>query len=170
MPDVRHAAAAHPGDMVLLLHPTQAPADAYVAQPVRLRDRLAARLRARRLDRSLAHGDDPESGAALALRAATLTGPRRRRALAVTLERIAAAAGETRPRHRARPPETRSAVATLAPQLRALAGHLAQPGPVAARGVAEVALLLTDGASPLHASRGDLRGAVERATRHLELA
>jgi hypothetical protein len=165
MPDVRRAAAAHPRDMVLLLHHTQAPADAFVAQPVRLRDRLATRLRARRLDRSLARGDDPESGAALALRAATLTGLRRRRALATTLERIASAAADTRLR-----PRLPAAVAALEPELRALARRLAQPGPVAARGVAEVALLLTDGSSPLHACHGDLRAAVERATRHLDLA
>jgi hypothetical protein len=83
------------------------------------------------------------------------------------LERIAASAGETRLGWR--PSPARAAAADLSPELQALARRLVAPGPVAARGVAEVRLLLTDGARPLHAGRGDLRSALEDAERHLEL-
>ena len=43
-----------------------------VARPARLRERLAARWRARSLERELARGAAPESAAALALRAQAL--------------------------------------------------------------------------------------------------
>jgi hypothetical protein len=138
--------------MVLLLHPAHAPAGVYVARPVRMRDRMAARLRAQSLDAALARGIDPETGAALALRARALTEHCRRRLLARGLERAAAAR-----------------VPALAPQLVALAGRLSRPGPVAARGVAEVNLLLTDAGGPLYARRGDLAAAIARAEHDLEL-
>jgi hypothetical protein len=167
MPDAGRSAGAHPRGMVLLLRPAHGPADVVLARPVRRRDRIITRLRARRLDVELARGADPEADAALALRAATLTTPRRRRSLAAGLERIAASAGETHPGWH--PSSTRAAVAELKPELFALGRRLVAPGPVAVRGVAEVRLLLTDGARPLHAARGDLRSALRDAARHLEL-
>ena len=50
-----------------------------------------------------------------------------------------------------------------------LAGYLAGPGPVPARGVAMVSLLLTDGAGPLYreASAEDLGDLIDKATRAL---
>lgn len=168
MPDVGRSAPAHPQRMVLLLRPAHGPADIVLAWRVPRRDRIVARLHARRLDVELARGADPEADPALALRAAILTTPGRRRGLASALKRIAASAGETRPGWH--PSSARAAVAELEPELLALARRLVAPGPVAARGVAEVRLLLTDGARPLHAGRSDLRSAVEDAARHLELA
>jgi hypothetical protein len=150
--------------MVLLLRPAH---DAVLTRPVRRRDRISTRLRARRLDVELARGAQSEADAALALRAAILTTRRRRRSLAAALERIAASAGETRPGWH--PSSARAAVAELKPELVALGRQLVAPGPVAARGVAEVRLLLTDGARPLHAAGGDLRSALGDAARHLEL-
>jgi hypothetical protein len=154
--------------MVLLLRPTNDSDDMVLARPVRRRDRIVAWLRARHLDVELARGADPEADAALALRAAILTSPAGRRRLAAALGRIAAAAGETRPGWH--PSSARAAVAEVEPELLGLARRLVAPGPVAARGVAEVRLLLTDGARPLHAGRGDLRSALGDAERHLELS
>src|SRR3954452_21047931 len=90
MPDARRAVSAHPRCIVLLLHPPHAPAGVYVAAPVRIRDRLLARLRARRLAASLAGGGHPEADAALALRPHELTSLCHRRDLAGGLERVAA--------------------------------------------------------------------------------
>src|SRR6478672_9354922 len=110
MPDAGRAAAVHPRSMVLLLRPAH---DMVVARPALRRDRIVARLRARRLDVELARGADPETDAALALRAAGLTTPARRRHLAAALERIAASAGDTRPGWH--PSAARAAVAELRP-------------------------------------------------------
>jgi hypothetical protein len=168
MPDVKRCAGAHPRGMVLLLRPAHGPADVVLGRRVRRRDRIVARLQARRLDVELARGADPEVDAALALRAAILTTPGRRRVLAAALKRIVASAGETPPGWQ--PSSARAAVAELESELLALERRLVAPGPVAARGVAEVRLLVTDGAGPLHTGRSDLRSAVEDAERHLELS
>src|SRR3954468_14585352 len=62
---------------VLLLTPGHGlPLDAVEPTPVRLRDRIAARVRAFDLDRRLAEGVPPERSAALALRARRLVDPR----------------------------------------------------------------------------------------------
>src|SRR4051812_13304454 len=62
---------------VLLLTPGHGlPLDAVEPRPVRLRDRIAARVRAFDLDRRLAEGVPPERSAALALRARRLVDPR----------------------------------------------------------------------------------------------
>jgi hypothetical protein len=153
--------------MVLLLRPAHGPDDIVLARRTGWRDRIVAGLQARRLDVELARGTDPETDAALALRAAILTASGRRRRLAARLLQIAASAGDARPGWH--PSSVRAAVAELRPELLALARRLVIPGPVAARGVAEVHLLLTDGARPLHAGRGDLRSALGDAERHLEL-
>jgi hypothetical protein len=52
-----------------------------------------------------------------------------------------------------------------APELAALAGRLAAPGPVPVQGVAMVTRLLADGAGPLYrqASRDDLGAMIDRA-------
>src|SRR6516162_219364 len=59
-----------------------------VARRPRLRDRLAARLRARRLDRALAEGTPPEASAALALRAHQLTESEQRGSIAQAIRRV----------------------------------------------------------------------------------
>jgi hypothetical protein len=123
----------------------------HVAPPPRLRDRLAARLLARRLDWALANGADSEHSAALALRARRLTSLSRRRLVAGSLWRLLwngriAADGRD--------------------QVHGLASALAKPGPVDPQGAARAWLLLTDGTSPLY-GRGNLRGYAASATRQL---
>jgi hypothetical protein len=156
--------------MVLLLRPDGAPNGVYVARPVRWRDRVAARLRAARLDAALAAGADPDRDPALALRAQELTSPRRRRQLAGAIERVAAVAVGARSAGVGEvAPEARARVAALAPELRALAARVRGPGPVAVRGVAEVRMLLMDGAGALHWRARGLAEAIERAERALEI-
>src|SRR5579884_551009 len=130
--------------------------DVMAARPG-LRDRLAARWLAHRLDRALAAGASPEASAALALRAQRLTEPDRRWSTAGALRRILRdAETDRRPRlGRVRP--DRRAVKAARGELNKLADTLDDPGPVAAAGVAQAWLLLTDGTGPLYdPSRAEL--------------
>jgi hypothetical protein len=144
--------------------------------------RMLARALAGRLDHQLADGVRPESNAILAARAMFLTSATYRRALAASLRRMLAASlsPETRPRMAvarssagvARQPHVplrRDRIATSASGLAGLAGFLAGPGPVPARGVAMVSQLLADGAGPLYRadSPDDLTSVVERASQAL---
>jgi hypothetical protein len=147
--------------------------------------RMLARSQAARLDRELAGGASPEASATLAARAIRLTSMDFRRGLAASLQRVLVAAGEsavlrshpaTGPASLAvaRPPRVPLRLARIsqsAPGLADLVGHLVQPGPVPARGVAMLSQLVTDGAGPLYreASRDDLGAIVERAARTLSL-
>jgi len=142
-----------------------------VARPARVRERLAARWRAGSLERELARGAEPETAAALALRAQWLIGPAVRATLA---RRLLALVGDARrgdvwPGTRVRPP--RRAVEAAAHELDLLAARLLAPGPVSARGVAQVRRLLSDGCGPLYfgGSSVDLRSALARAFEDLEL-
>jgi hypothetical protein len=137
----------------------------------RLRDRMAARWRAGSLDRKLAGGDAPDSQPALALRAQTLIGPSMRTALARQVQRVVREARERRARGRARIPTHEDEVLAAADDLDVLARRLGDAGPVSARGVADVRVLLTDGSGPLYdrGARVKLRTAVTRALEHLEV-
>ncbi len=143
-----HTNAHHQGPTVLVGDPSlRGPV---LARRPSLRDRLTARWHPRPLDRALADGTPPEASAALALRARELTELERRQSIAVALRRVLGEAreGVHRPSGRIRP--DRSRVAAAREQLNALADTLAEPGPVAARGVAQAWLLLTDGTGPLY--------------------
>jgi len=136
--------------------------------------RLLARCAASRLDRELSAGASPESNALLAVRAVQLTSMTTRRALAASVRRILAAAGDPAavPVMTARParlPLARVPIRQSAGPLAALAGCLAAPGPVRAQGVAMVSQLLADGAGPLYrqASADDLGDLIDQATRAL---
>src|SRR5271165_1503023 len=112
--------------------------------------RLAARWRPRRLDRALAAGVPPETSPALAVRAEILTELGRRRSIADGLRRVlsdACGASPVAPAH-IRP--DRTSVAVAREELNALADTLEDPGPVAANGVAQAWILLTDGTGPLY--------------------
>lgn len=124
-----------------------------IAPSPRIRDRVAARLLARRLDWALANGVDSEQSAMLALRARRLTSRPRRLMIAGTLRRLLR--------------EGRVATDERDP-LEGLASALAQPGPVDPRGAARAWLLVTDGTSPLY-GRGNLRGYAAGAVRQLRL-
>lgn len=124
-----------------------------VARRPRLRDHLAARWRAHRLDVALAEGVAPEASAALALRAQRLTDPDRRWSAAGDLRRIVSDAehGRRLPFGRVRP--NAQAVKAARSELNNLADTLDDPGPVEAGGVAQAWLLLTDGTGPLYDTR-----------------
>ena len=114
-----------------------------------IRDRVAARLRARQLDRSLAGGASPATSAPMKLRAQALTHPANRREIAASLRRIAG--GET-PAHgalRVSPTHVNGAWKDL----EKLARRLNDAGPVDVRGVALARQLLTDGTGPLFWAR-----------------
>ena len=139
--------------------------------------RLLARCAAPRLDRELAAGASPESSALLAARAMQLTSVKSRRALAASLQRILAAAGQSPAGvslgavaiHPSRVPLCRERISQSAGPLARLAGHLAVPGPVPVQGVAMASQLLADGTGPLyHAGCGDdLDDIIAKVTRAL---
>jgi hypothetical protein len=127
----------------------------------RPRDRLACRLEGRRLDVQLACGASPDGSAALSLRARSLIGMRERRMLARTLERLLSDARCSDHPYRSVVPVCRMGVLRCQAALEELGARLTRPGPVDARGVALLRLLLTDGSSPLYSSLDD--GALDRA-------
>ena len=135
-------------------------------QALRLRARVF--LRRGTLDRLLAAGMDPAWDPELALRAAQITAPNRRRALSASLE---AAVHEARrpPRMTAAVPLARGAVRAGAAELHSLAEALAEPAPPAAQGVALAGQLVRDACSPLYApgSPEALRAAARIAHRAL---
>jgi hypothetical protein len=138
----------------------------------RLRDRLTARVRARKLDLALAAGAQSDTDAGLALRAQQLTDPGRRRSLADTLRQIVSEAYQPGDVPYLRKPPCRARVIEASEELIRLANSLAQPGPVAVRGIAQTQLLLSDGTGPLYnpASRVDLRRHTISATENLSAA
>ena len=134
-----------------------------------LRARLAVRWHPRRFDRALAGGVPPEASTTLALRAQELTELQRRRSIADAIRRVMREAREGAPFAPARIRPDRSRVAAASAELSALADTLAEPGPVAATGVAQAWMLLTDGTGPLYntESRTSLRVGAARAARDL---
>jgi hypothetical protein len=122
------------------------------------------------LDRRLARGEDPESDRELACRAHVLRGWRVRHAFADGIVRIVHDAEHPDERYSARVPVAREEVlAARHDLLRAAEALRAEPGGDA-RGIAEVALLLTDSSGPLSREHpaGTLREAAFRAAFHLE--
>ena len=140
-----------------------------VARRPRLKDRLVARLRARRLDRALAQGTPPEASAPLALRAQRLTEPEQRSSIARELRRVMREAHVSRRPELARIKPSQGRVLGAREELRRLADTLEDPGPVAAAGVAQASILLTDGTGPLYNpySRTTLVGGAARAAQEL---
>jgi hypothetical protein len=138
-------------------------------QRVRLRDRLAARLRASSLDSELAAGTSPESSVRLALHAEHLHAGSQRRALARSLRRVGAAS-EPATSPRARVPLDRVAVQRARPEIDAVADRLTSSEPVDARGVAWLRALLADGTGPLYRERvpGRLRRELAAALASLD--
>ncbi len=140
-----------------------------LAERPSVRARLTARWRPRRLDRALAAGTPPEASPALALRARELTEFERRQSIARSLRRVLREAGEGAPRASGRIRPDRSRITAASDDLSALADTLADPGPVAATGVAQAWLLLTDGTGPLYnaCSHTSLGSRAARAVRDL---
>ena len=122
-----------------------------VVTRVRLRARVAARLGFAARDAALAEGADPDASPELALRARRLIAPRTRRLLAASLRRWVESARGRRGLYEVRPGPQ---VAGAAEALLELADRLEVRGPVEARGVALVSVLLSDGRGPLHSPQG----------------
>lgn len=110
--------------------------------------RIAARIRAQALDRSLMRGADLAGSSRLAARAGQLTRDHARLQLAESLESVLRAARK-RPGSRRVTPSSR-AVLTNESELRELAVLLRGSTPVYARGVAMLHALLTDGTGPVY--------------------
>jgi hypothetical protein len=133
--------------------------------------RVRARVQARRSDRALASGISPDSSACLSVRAHELIGGPTRAALARAIRRLVDEAG-----HRVRPMSfnvliCRSKIRRSRDTLEDLADRLLSDGPLDARGLAQIRLLLSDGAGPLynHPGANDLEAALERAIVALEV-
>jgi hypothetical protein len=146
-------------------------AGAVAAERPRLRDRLATKWDARRLDRALAEGVSPETNTRLALRAQRLTEPDRRWSIAGALRRIVHDAQEGGPRLGRMMPvrPNPGTVKAATHELNELADTLDDPGPVTAHGVAQAWLLITDGTGPLYhpGSSEQLSARAARAVRQL---
>ena len=157
---------------LVILIPQNSENAVLIARRARVREWLASRIGATRLDVELARGVPPEARAALALRAQTLGERRTRQALARSLRRVLDDARQgSRPR-RGQIATLRADVLAAADQLERLIERLLEPGIVAARGCAHVRILLTDGASPLYfdsASHG-LEAAAANALAEIEPA
>ena len=152
--------------------PSAAPRTADKSTPAdrpRLRDRLTARVRVRKLDLALAAGAQSDGGAGLALRAQQLTDQAHRRSLADTLRQIVSEAYQPGDLPYIRKPPCRERVIEVSKELIELANSLARPGAVEVRGVAQTQVLLTDGTGPLFnpVSRVDLRTRTISATENL---
>jgi hypothetical protein len=157
---------------LVILRPENNENAVLVVRRARFRERFASRLGATWMDVELARGVPPEARAALALRAEALGEPRTRQALARSLRRILDDARQgSRPR-RGQIATIRSDVLAAADQLERLIERLLEPGILAARGLAQVRVLLIDGGGPLYfrGASQDLRDAVARALTQLEPA
>ena len=154
----------------LILNAHGTPNGGVVARRVRLRDRLAARLRAIALERELADGVPPETCPTLALRAQTLITPSARKRLARELRRVVSDARGDHVWLLSRVPGRRRAILDTAAELEIIADRLDE-GPVSARGVAQVRVLLTDGTGPLYfrGAAGELRSLIARTLNRLDV-
>jgi Trp operon repressor len=155
---------------LLLIRPDEGARDVVVARRARLRERLAARLATRRLDDQLARGIAPDTRAALTLRAQALGKPETRDALAQRLMLALDSARRPPPPRAARVPIPHKQVLAAAGELEELAERLLTPGPVAARGLAQVSVMLSDGCGPLfwHRTPEALSTVAARALQQLE--
>lgn len=125
--------------------------------------RIAARLRRHRLDRALTDGADPAASPLIAARAVQLGSPSVRRRIADGLERLVQSADSPRGRVRILP--SRAAMHANRLELLEFAGMLRGDRPLYARGIATLALLLTDGTGPAYTDR---RG--NALAHHLQIA
>jgi hypothetical protein len=129
----------------------------------RLATRMAAYLRRFKLDRALSEGADPSSSGLLAARAAQLAGQSTRADVATGLERMALSIVDPPSRTRVRP--SRQAALANQSMLLDLAAALRRGGPLYARGIAKLRMIVVDGTGPAYTDR---RG--EALARALELA
>jgi hypothetical protein len=115
--------------------------------------RLRVRLRRDGLDRRIAAGENVHGDADLGRRAAQLTEPGTRHRIAATIDRVIDEAAGPPAAFSSKVPLARGAIVTCAPRLCEIAGRLDGDQPVAARGVAQAAMLVREGDSPLFTPR-----------------
>lgn len=153
---------------ILPVRGTFAPAE-IVARRVRVRDRLAARVRPFELDAQLARGVPPDASVRLVLRAHRLISPAQRATLARSLRR---AVRDARVTHRRGSPVPlrQGAILDAASQIEHLAQRLTAPQPAGVAGVAAARMLVVDPSSPFYAARApdSLEAVVEYALGALE--
>jgi hypothetical protein len=113
--------------------------------------RLRTWFRARRLDRALARGEDPEASPELSVRAEQLTGQRTQLGDAVEATVLEAHSPPAAPG--ARVPTRRREIRENAESLLGLAKRLRDGQPIDVQGVAMALLLTRDGTSPLYSPR-----------------
>jgi len=121
---------------------------------VGIRDRLAARLRAARLDGELAAGSSPDTSVRLSLRARVLGRTSTRLELARHLRGVIADAERGRRPQSFRMPVCRRKVLNARPELEELATRLTAPGVLGVEGIALTRRLLTDGRGPIYTRPG----------------
>jgi hypothetical protein len=140
-------------------------------QRSRARERLCVRLGARQLDVALANGVSPDSSPALSLHAHALISATTRRELSRAIRNLLRAAERPHQPCDPRVPICRRKVLQAKNALEELADYLLADGPVDARGVAQVRLLLRDGSGPLFTrpQADDLRHSLRAAFEALEL-
>jgi hypothetical protein len=134
-------------------------------------ERVLARVHHFRLDQDLARGASPDANALLALRAQFLVcRPVRHRLARTFVAIIAEATGPPARPGRMRVPVRRGCVREAADVLQALVDRLLTPGPISARGMAQVQRILTDGSGPLYypGTEEQLRSTVQDALEALE--
>jgi hypothetical protein len=143
---------------------TEQPDGSYITSrysPVRLR--VLVRLRAHELDRVLASGASPDSSAALSVRARQLIGWTARRRLSQEIRSLLVRA--ERPIHpiHSTVAVCRCKIVDAREALLELAEQLISPGPVDARGVAQLRRLLRDGDGPVfrHPREHDLESELD---------
>ena len=140
-------------------------------KPGRARTRLKTYLRSRPLDQALASGASPDSSAELSLRARWLIGAPARTTLARSIRTLIEDA--QRPAKPLSPgvPVCRRKVLGSARTLELLTERLTSGGPVDARGVAQVRVLLNDVRGPVYdrAAANDLEPALQEAIEALEV-
>jgi hypothetical protein len=124
------------------LAPSRPPREGYLT-------RLRVRLRRDGLDRLIAAGEDTHGDADLGRRAAQLTERDTRHRIAATIDRVIDEAVEPPAPFSAKVPLARGAIVNCAPRLCEIAGRLDGDQEVAARGVAQAAMLVREGDSPL---------------------
>lgn len=124
-----------------------------------LRARIVARLRSARFDAMLAVGAPTPPGSAIAARAAQLTSTAEREVVAATLRRCLREATGPHVVWSSRIPLHRNNIAAAEATINAITLRLHSPQPVAARGMARLSRVISDGVGPMYAyGRGDLTG------------
>jgi hypothetical protein len=135
-----------------------------------LRERAVLSLRSSQIDADLAAGAPPEASSLHMRRACWLVAPHTREMLAMSWTRALADVDRPRRGISGRVPVCRTAVRDAAAEIDELISALRVEGPIPARGVAMVVLLLTDGNGPLYRrSRGyELAERIAFAVPHLD--